>query len=114
MNRRWTIHLLGRLAACPPDGEPITRFATHKTAALLAYLAYHRQQTHTREALIEMLWPEDEELSLSTGRNRLSTQLTFLRHILEPLGTPPGTVVQADRMQVRLNADLLTTDVAEF
>ncbi len=29
----------------------LTRFPTHKTAALLAYLAYHSDRAHPRESL---------------------------------------------------------------
>ena len=36
------------------------RFRTHKAASLLAYLALHLQQTHPRERLLDLLWPEME------------------------------------------------------
>src|SRR5262249_23174565 len=32
----------------------------------------------------------------------------------EPPGIPAGAIIQADRVRVRLNDDLVTTDVAEF
>ena len=59
MAERWRIELLGGLRACglPHGGRVITRFRTHKTGALLAYLAYHLRQQHPREVLIELLWP---------------------------------------------------------
>jgi predicted ATPase/DNA-binding SARP family transcriptional activator/Tfp pilus assembly protein PilF len=107
VNIPWTIQLFGVLCACS-GSERITHFATHKTASLLAYLAYHRQQSHPREVLIELLWPGCEP---AAGRNRLNTLLSFLRRLLEPPGTSSGTVLQADHTHVRLHPDLLTTDV---
>jgi DNA-binding SARP family transcriptional activator len=35
----------------------VTRFHTHKTGALLAYLAHRRGCFHPREVLVEMFWP---------------------------------------------------------
>ena len=110
MNSRWNIELFGSLCVCR-DEERIIRFATQKTATLLAYLAFHRTHSPSREVLIELLWPECE---LSAGRNRLSTLLSHLRHLLEPLGMEAGSVVQADSASVRLNLAAVTTDVAEF
>jgi predicted ATPase/DNA-binding SARP family transcriptional activator len=110
MNPQWRVELFGGLILCQEE-ERITRFATQKTAALLAYLAFYRHKSHPREVLIEFLWPECEP---DVGRNRLSTLLAYLRRLLEPPGTQAGTVVQADRASVGLNPDVLTTDVAEF
>jgi DNA-binding SARP family transcriptional activator len=51
MNGRWQIQLFGGLRE--EQGErSITRFRTQKAAALLAYLAYYRKQSHPREILI--------------------------------------------------------------
>jgi predicted ATPase/DNA-binding SARP family transcriptional activator len=111
MNSCWKIEFLGGLAALS-HSERITRFATQKTAHLLAYLAYHCHQSHPREVLVELLWPECP--SAHTGLTRLSTLLSFLRHHLEPPGTTAGAVVQADRTHIRLNHETITTDVAAF
>jgi predicted ATPase/DNA-binding SARP family transcriptional activator len=106
----WRIELLGGLRAV--QGERVfTRFRTQKNAELLAYLAIHPGRAHPREGLIELLWPECD---LDAGRNRLSTALSTLRHQLEPPGVPAGAVLQADRASVGLNAQAVTTDVAEF
>ena len=105
-----TIELFGLLQV--RRGERlITRFSTAKTAALLAYLAYHRHRSHTREALVELLWPECD---LDTGRNRLSTALSSLRNQLERPGGAPGSVLVTDRSSVGLNARTVTTDVEGF
>ncbi|HLK58389.1 MAG TPA: tetratricopeptide repeat protein [Chthonomonadaceae bacterium] len=110
MNIPWTIQLFGGLCACNGP-ERTTRFASRKVASLLAYLAYHRDRPHSREALIEFLWPECDP---ATGRNRLNNLLSLLRRLLEPPGTPAGSVVQADHSHVRLSPEVLTTDVADF
>src|SRR5690242_18809725 len=75
-----TIHLFGQFCVRQP-GRAITRFRTKKAAELLAYLAYYRHRQHAREALIELLWPEE---SLEAARNRLSVELNSLRRQLEP------------------------------
>src|SRR5688572_15967757 len=89
----WRIELLGRLRA-QRGSHAVTRFQTRQTAALLAFLAYHRRRPHPREELVEMLWPEG---SLSRGRHSLSQALSALRGQLEPPGTSAGTVLFADR-----------------
>jgi DNA-binding SARP family transcriptional activator len=107
---RWRIYLLRelRVEGC---GRVLTRFRTQKAAALLAYLAYYLGRPHHRDALVELLWPA---CAPQAGRNNLSRELCGLRDQLEPPGVPPGTVLQADRFWVRLQADAVSTDVAAF
>jgi predicted ATPase/DNA-binding SARP family transcriptional activator len=110
MDARWRITLLGGLSA--QQGERvITRFRTQKTGALLAHLAFYRDQIHTRESLFELLWPGCVP---DLGRQSLSMALSSLRHQLEPPGVPRGAVIIADYKSVRLNPEAVTTDVAEF
>jgi len=111
MNSLWTIQLFGGLCACRGE-ERFTHFKTQKTARLLAYLAYYRDQTHPRETLIELLWPEG--CDPADGRNRLNTQLSLVRTLLEPAGVSRGDVLYSDHSHVRLQAGMLTSDVAEF
>jgi DNA-binding SARP family transcriptional activator len=106
----WRITLLGGLSA-RQGTRTITRFRSQKYGALLAYLAYHRQNVHAREVLLAMLWPEMEERA---ARNNLSVALSSLRSQLEPPGTPAHSVLRADRFSVGLNPATVTTDVAEF
>src|SRR5207249_16743 len=134
MEPRWRIELFGNLCARqesaaerslphspgprpghpahgegPGEAEAPVRVITHfqtKTGTLLAYLAYYRNRTHQREALVELLWPECEP---AVGRNNLSVSLTWLRRQMEP-----PTLILADRTSVWLNPDAVTTDVAEF
>src|SRR5690349_19489263 len=110
MNRPCRIELLGGLRIIQGE-RVITRFNTYKTGALLAYLAYYQQRAHTREALIELFWPDHTP---ERGRNNLSIALSSLRHQVEPPGIPAGAVLLADRFNVRFNPEGVTTDVVEL
>src|SRR5579871_6671300 len=105
----WTIHLLGGLTV-HSDLRQVTRFRTQKAASLLAYLAGHTTP-QPREILLALLWPEAEP---DVARHNLSNALSFLRHLLEPPGVPPGTVLLAHRATVRLNPAAVTVAVVEF
>jgi predicted ATPase len=89
----------------------VTRFATSRTALLLARLALQPGRAHPREELIDLLWPEAD---LDSGRNRLRVILASLRRQLEPPGVSAGSVLVADRAVVRLNPVAFRCDVAEF
>jgi DNA-binding SARP family transcriptional activator len=78
VHERWRIELFGGLRATYRH-TIITRFRTQKTALLLSYLAYHREQSHPREALIDLLWPE---ATAATGRQSMRTALASLRRQL--------------------------------
>src|SRR5690348_5589340 len=109
----WTIRLLGGLAVVGPQ-RVVTRFRTQKAASLLAYLAFHAGPAalpSPRELLLELFWPEAD---LDAGRHNLSNALSVLRRVLEPAGVPPGTVILADQHAVRLNPDVVQTDVGAF
>lgn len=96
---------------CIRQGEQtLSRFRSHKTAALLAYLAFHKQP-QSREILVDLFWPES---TLSAGRLSLSVALSSLRHQLEPPGVPAGAIIVADRYKVGLHPAAVTTDVAQF
>jgi predicted ATPase/DNA-binding SARP family transcriptional activator/class 3 adenylate cyclase len=110
MDEPWRIELLGCLRATLRD-RVITRFRSRKAAALLAYLAYYRDRAHTREELIELLWPQTEP---GHGRNNLSKELGALRRELDPNGMARGSVLPADRYCVQLSPSSATTDVAQF
>lgn len=117
MDSPCRIEMLGGLKVMPAtrpleEGNAITRFATRKTAALLAYLAYHlKQPARPREVLADMFWPDAD---MEAGRASLRAALASLRRQLEPPGVPPGSVLLADRFAVRLNPLAVVTDVAEF
>ncbi len=106
----WYIRLFGSLGV-GRDQEEITRFSTRKTGALLAYLAFYRGRRHGREALCDLLWPDEPP---ATSRARLRVALTSLRHQLEPPGVPGGTVIRSDGHDyVQIVAEAVATDVAE-
>jgi DNA-binding SARP family transcriptional activator len=95
----WRIELLGWLRAVSAN-RVVTRFRTHKTGALLAYLAYYHDRPHPREVLIELLWPESEPRA---GRGSLRKALSSLRLQLEPPDVPPGAIILADGDTIQLN-----------
>ena len=93
------------------NGQTVSRLQTRKTEALLAYLALYRQHAHPREFLADLLWPEEEP---QISRHRLKQALYAIRSVLEPKGISPGSLLIADRMEVRLNKEAVEIDVAEF
>jgi DNA-binding SARP family transcriptional activator len=97
MDARCRIELFGQMRLVQED-RTITRFRTHKAAHLLAYLALHLDQSHARERLIELFWPEAE---MEVGRANLSNALSSLRRQIEPPGVAAGSVLVADRQNVR-------------
>src|SRR5262249_10188290 len=92
-------------------GHRITRFRTQKAGGLLAYLAFRLGQSHSRAALAELLWPEDDA---DPARERLRSALASLRRQLEPPGVPAGSILVASRAAIQLNPAAVTTDVADF
>lgn len=110
MDPLWRVELLPGIRARCGD-RVLTHFPTRKTAALLAYLAYHLHREHPREILIDLLWPECD---LDAGRNRLNVAVSTLRHLLESSPSAGGRVLLTDRASVRLNPDAVTTDATEF
>ena len=110
MRTHWRITMFGELVAQCGDAAP-ARFETRQTAALLSYLAFHPNRTHSREVLAEQLWPEEDP---EATRSRLRTALWALRRILEADETPAGSVLLTERAEVGLAPGSFTTDIAEF
>jgi len=106
----WQFQLFGDLRAQRGD-IVVTRFATSRVAALLARLALFPQRAHSREELVELLWPDGD---FDAGRNSLRVAIASLRRQLEPPNVPAGSVLTADRTVVRLNPIACRSDVAEF
>ncbi|HLK61019.1 MAG TPA: BTAD domain-containing putative transcriptional regulator [Chthonomonadaceae bacterium] len=105
----WNIQLLGGLHAERGE-QSIARFRTEQTGGLLAYLAYFQNQTFSREVLIGLLWPDATPQS---GRQRLSSALSSLRHQFE-IPDEGIVVFLTDAQTVRLQPNVLRTDVTEF
>ena len=106
----WQIQLLGGLRATRGNAV-LAQFPGRPVAMLLALLALNPQRRHSREEVIEMLWPGVE---LDVGRNRLRQVLSTLRRLLEPPDVPPESVLIADRQTIGLNADAVSCDASEF
>src|SRR5438034_1317849 len=107
----WRIELFGGLRARQED-RVIARFASQKSGALLAYLAFYQKRSHPREELAELLWPETPP---EAGRHNLRQALLSIRRQLEPSGAAefgPGLFL-AHRSEVQLSP-AVTTDVGEF
>ncbi len=110
METAWRIELFGG-PCLQQNGRHVTRFQTYKSGALLAYLAYFRDQAHSREMLAGRFWPDSRP---EAGRLSLRVALSSLRRQLETPGSPPNSVLFADHSQVQLNPLSFVTDIAEF
>ncbi len=79
---------------------------------MLAYLALHLGSYCSREALYEILWPEED---FQVVANRFRVALASLRRQLEPEGTIFGSVLDvSEPHMVRLRPETVTCDVFEF
>ena len=78
---RLTLHLLGSFQASL-DEQPITRFRSDKTRALLAYLVTEANRSHRRESLATLLWSGSSE---KAARLSLRVSLSNLHKILGPM-----------------------------
>ena len=100
------ITTLGRFSV-EVDGEPVPTSAWGSRLArqLCKRLVVARGWPITRDQLIDMLWPEEDDIHAL--RARLSVQLSKLRRVL-------GGGVVADRQTVRLDLDEVDTDLERF
>jgi len=81
--------------------------ATLCSRSLLAYLIVHRQQSHPRERLADLLWPDRAR---AKALRSLSTALWHIRRVL-----PPGDYILADAHTVQFNPQSdCWFDVEEF
>ncbi len=107
---RWQVRLLGAVEVF--DGvQRIDRFPSRAVAALLARVALAPERAHSREELVELLWPG---VALKVGRNRLRQVLSTLKSLLEAAGVPGAAVLQADRLSVRAVRGALACDALDF
>ncbi len=77
----------------------VDAFPTRRAEELLAYLLIHRQARHTREKLIDTLWPD---ASLRNGRASLSTTLWRLRGVFDRLQLSATDYLQTSRDWISL------------
>src|SRR5262249_33081120 len=109
MKTTLRIDLLGELQVV--RGDRVTaRMAGVRAGSLLAYLARDPGKGHPREALIDLLWPD---LDLDAGRDNLSKTLGQIRRAVNGDGGSESILV-ADRRMVRLDPEMVTTDLMEF
>ena len=88
------------------DGAPLTgRAAQRHRVALLALLALAPAQRLSRDKLIAYLWPESDS---ERGRNLLNVSTYVLRAALGE------SALLSSGDDLRLNADVIQVDVAEF
>ena len=107
---RWEIQMLGGLVA--RQGErTVDRFRTRKGAEMLAALALQPNGRLSREELLDRLWPDDEAES---SRNRLRVELAALRRQFQMEGESSFSLIEADRLTIRLIPRAFRTDTAEF
>jgi len=102
------LKLFGRLVLTLEGGEPV-RFRTRYSQMLIAYLAIKNGQEVTRETLIDAIWPDAE---LSVGRNRLNTEMSYLRSGLEQ-ASASTRLLEVDRQFIRLRTDSLSIDLIQ-
>ena len=77
----------------------VDTFPTRRAEELLAYLLIHQRARHSREKLVDTLWPD---AGLSNGRASLSTTLWRLRSVFDRLQLPAADYLQTDRDWVSL------------
>ncbi|RYE65906.1 MAG: hypothetical protein EOO81_12125, partial [Oxalobacteraceae bacterium] len=89
-----------------------TRFRTHKTACLLAYLALH-PGLQPREVLADLIWPDDAP---EAGRHSLRMALSSLRRQLETSDSQQEReeLFESNRFAVGLKSAMFETDVGDF
>ncbi|MEZ4619998.1 MAG: BTAD domain-containing putative transcriptional regulator [Caldilineaceae bacterium] len=96
MKPQFELTLLGTFLLTV-DGDPVAGLTSEKMQALLAYLAVEQTQSHSREAIAEMLWPDRPE---GVARQNLRQALSRLQRAL-PAGGEPLLIV--NRREVHFN-----------
>lgn len=100
------IETLGRFAVIRDGFEvPISAWGSKLARQICKRLAAARGWPVTREQLIDMCWPDEHDMRRLSAR--LSVQLSTVRRIL-------GRAVIADRSTVRLDLDMVSTDLEVF
>jgi DNA-binding SARP family transcriptional activator/predicted ATPase len=96
------ISVLGSLQIHKGD-QPLSRFESNKVRALLAYLAVESHTPHSRESLVELLWPESPTDS-SLGNLRYA--LADLRRVIGDASAQPRyLLISRDRLQFNASSD---------
>ena len=105
-----SLSLLGSLNIQVAE-RPLIQLTAQKAQALLIYLAVEARQTHQRDALMTLLWPDYAQRS---ARQSLRQHLYLLRQAIEPEITNAPLIVSG-RDTVTLNpAAVLAVDAIQF
>jgi DNA-binding SARP family transcriptional activator len=99
------VHLFGKFQV-QRDGQNLDGWNARKGQELLAYLLLHRERTHARQSLADLLWPE----------KTTEQSMKYLRHTLWQLQTVLDRRIQAtdpEFLGLNLKAGLWL-DVMEF
>lgn len=79
------------------DGKSVTPPPTQKARALLVYLACRARVEVTRDAIIEIFWPDCEP---ERGRSSLNTALWSIRRCLRETGFDADAVIDANKTRI--------------
>ena len=91
---------------------PLLEWQSKKARDLLKVLVTRRGRATTREALCELLWPDEEPGPLL---NRLSVALATIRSVLDPgRRHPMDHFIRADKASVSLDLDHVAVDLEAF
>ncbi|HYW09073.1 MAG TPA: BTAD domain-containing putative transcriptional regulator [Longimicrobium sp.] len=99
----YRLKLLGSVRLEGPDGVVRGRATHRRRLGVMALLAVPPGRSQTRERVIDFLWPE---ASSEGGRRLLTESLYVIRQA--------GDLVLSAGEDLRLNPDLVTSDVAEL
>jgi DNA-binding SARP family transcriptional activator len=87
-------------------------FPTKQVEELLGYLVLHKGVNHSREKIINLLWPN---FPIQSTRSRLSTVIWRLKSVFQELDLPPDDYLRVTRDSISLPRSApLQTDIAEF
>ena len=110
---RITIRTLGGFEVVRDSGPiPVVAWQSRKARALLKILVARRGHAVPRDALIDILWPDDDP---AVASRRLSVALSTVRTVLDPeRALPADTYVGSDRRSVWVDTDHVLLDVDGF
>jgi len=87
------VQVFGKLSiAC--DGNHVASFPTRSTEELLGYLLLNQEAEHSREKLIELLWPQS---SIDRARAQFSTTLWRVRGAFSNIGVSADAFIRSSR-----------------
>ncbi len=109
--QNFKVRLLGMFQASL-NNEPLQKFYSLKTQALLAYLLVEANQPHSRNFLATLLWGSQETQKAHTN---LRNTLSQLRRLLSPLeAEKPLFMTTRQAIQLNLNPACHWVDVLAF